>query len=129
MFINTLHPRASPSNEIADAHSALKNVLQNRRKATQTRECSVFTFSSYLNRRKMQIKCLSLPLFCKNVDCFPKQLFSYKVLNTHTHTDSRTFFRAKWYFMRVYAVKINCNQYFFSLLNKILLVISELFYV
>lgn len=131
MFINTPQLWASVSNKIAYSHSAFKKCVKKtgERQHSQTRECSVFTFSSYLNRRKMQIKCLSLLLFCKNVDRFPKLLFSYEVLNTHMYMDSRTFFRAKWYFTRVYAVKIKCNQYCFSLLNKILLVISELFYV
>lgn len=106
MFINTSQLWASASNEIPYAYSALKDVLKTGgRKHGQRKVSSVFTFSSYLNRRKMQIKCLALLLFYKNFDSFPKLFFSYKVLNTHMYMDSTTcFFHStsciSWEFMQ-----------------------------
>lgn len=92
VFIDTSQLQASPSNEISYAYSALKNMLKIRRKETysQTKVSSVFT--SYLNRRKMQIKCLPLLLFYKNFDGFPKLYFNYEVPNTHMYMDSTTYF-------------------------------------
>lgn len=70
----------------------------------------------------MHINCLSLLLFYKNWQLSQIVLWSSKY--THVHGSI-----AQIVFHVSLRSKKNCEQYFFSLLNKILFVISELVYV
>lgn len=94
MFILTSQLQASPSNEISDSYSTLKNCVKNRIKGIHRQKLAQnLRFQVTWTEEKCKLNA-SHCYYSTKIDGFPKLSFSYLVLNTHVHGVNYLFFHS-----------------------------------